>query len=369
MSVSQSCLYLFSSNQSQLYAQDILNVLAAPEGHPYTFRYDAKYVAENLREAWTTLQDTPVVVLFSLQQKARFQAPAFIPIRSGYVLRTHREGDSYFVEFRIRGYIALPEGESQSAQVARFAERLGDVTDVPYSTSVSLGSQLSLQDVDVQSDSSVLFARTGTYLARTETFENASFLRILGIRPSHPTSKGSRAYLKTHPAQPLYKLKARSTYELVIFHSQPQTPPQPAPFQIFVDDNNVRTLSSGRFTVASRYDEVTVRLATADATGLEDHETAIVLEPGTEVEGPVVTLKVLVEADRGRAVGIASTQALALLMVGLAGVFSSAPIGFRVSLAVLGALGAVGLGLVGAAALRPPTLPSVSPHPPQPSPH
>ncbi len=373
MSATERCLYLFSSNQSRLYAQDILNVLGAPEGHPYTFRYDAKYVAKGLRDAWATLQDTPIVVLFSLQQKARFQAPAFIPIRGGYVLRTHREGESYFVEFRLKEYVGLPEADiddhSQSAHVTKFTTRLREITEVPYSTSASLGSRLLAHDVDIDSEPSVLFARIGSYLAKTETFEKARFVRVLGIRRTDAVRESERDYLKTYAAKPFYRLKARSAYELVIFHAQPETPPTPAPFQLFVDGSNLRVLSSGRFTIASRYDEITARLATADATGLENHETAIVLEPAEEVQGPVVTLKVFIEANRGRTVGVASTQALALLMVALAGVLSSAPMAFRIGLAVIGALAAVALGLVGAAALRPPTLPSAYPHPSQSAAH
>ena len=43
-------LYLFSSNAQPQYAQDILNVLAAPIGHRMTFRYDSKYVDNTSRD-------------------------------------------------------------------------------------------------------------------------------------------------------------------------------------------------------------------------------------------------------------------------------------------------------------------------------
>ncbi len=363
MSTSRRCLYLFSSNQSPLYAQDILNVLGAPEGHPYRFRYDAKYVTQDLQQAWAALQDTPVLVVFSLQQKARFQAPAFIPIRSGYVLRTHREGESYFVEFRITRYVGLCDDgppEASSTAVARFTQRLGEITEVPYAASVSIGPPLEGTDIESEGESSVLFARTGSLLALTDTFSDARFIRILGIREAKTDSGPDTSYLKTYPARPLYRLKARSTYDLVLFHAQPAALPIPAPFQLFADGSNVRLLGSGsgRFALESRYDEMSFRLATADATGLEDHETSLVLEPDPSVQGPTLTLKLLIEADKGRAVGVASTQAVALLLVALAGVLSSAPMLLRIALAVVGALAAVALGLVGAAALRPPTLPS-----------
>jgi hypothetical protein len=80
MTTRDQCLYLFSSNQSPLYAQDILNVLGAPVGHPYTFRYDAKYLSEGLREGWAGLKGTRAVVVFSLQQRARF--PSWVRSRN-----------------------------------------------------------------------------------------------------------------------------------------------------------------------------------------------------------------------------------------------------------------------------------------------
>src|ERR1044072_201624 len=80
------CLYLFSSDRSPLYTQDILNVLAAPPEQHYTFRYAARYLADRLADQWLQLQDYRVLVLFSLQQRAEYIAPAFVPIRTGHVV-------------------------------------------------------------------------------------------------------------------------------------------------------------------------------------------------------------------------------------------------------------------------------------------
>jgi hypothetical protein len=95
-------LYLFSSNRSPLYSQDILNVLAAPDGLHYKFRYDEEYVEDATAQAWETLQaGTRVLVVFSLQQAARFQPAVFMPIRLGKLVRTWKLGTRYFVEFAL----------------------------------------------------------------------------------------------------------------------------------------------------------------------------------------------------------------------------------------------------------------------------
>ena len=82
-------LYLFSSNAQPQYAQDILNVLAAPIGHRMTFRYDSKYVDDAARDAWTKqeLANEPVVVHFVLQQAHEYFTPVLFPVCTGTVGR------------------------------------------------------------------------------------------------------------------------------------------------------------------------------------------------------------------------------------------------------------------------------------------
>ena len=104
-------LYLFSSNQSPLYEQDILDVLAGPSGGVHRFRYDIPYVENVSAEdgghqtaaKWKEIETgTPVLILFSLQQAAQYFEPAFIPIRKGEVLKTYVVGSRLFIDFRLR---------------------------------------------------------------------------------------------------------------------------------------------------------------------------------------------------------------------------------------------------------------------------
>jgi hypothetical protein len=361
MSPARRWLYLFSSNQSPLYAQDVLNVLALPDGQSYTFRYDAKYVTAELVGAWPDLQDTHCVVVFSLQQRARYHAPAFVPVRRGVVTSTAREGRSLFVTFRAGPYVSLfappTDGgrEQPGEEVGRFTMRLRTLTDTPYEASASLGSAVPDEDWDAASEASVLFARTGDYLSQTEVFAQARFVRVLGIKP---TGAGEDQRLRTTQADPAFVLEAGMTYDLEVFHAQPTAPATPQRFAVVVDGSAIKTIGQAGFEVASRYDRTLVRLAATQATGLEDRATVVAIEPDDGIQGPRVTLDVRVRAGRGRAIGIATAQAIALIAVALAGALTMWPIGARIALAVVGAVAAVLIGLVGGAALRTPTLPS-----------
>src|SRR3954452_5601479 len=118
-------LYLFSSNQSPRYAQDVIDLLAYPEGSHYTFRYDAKYVEGfdpahphtpvpgTTLDSWSDLKRTTkkagakVIVIFSIQQAAKFHDPAFLPVRLGEVVETDTIGTRRPVTCQLGRILAL----------------------------------------------------------------------------------------------------------------------------------------------------------------------------------------------------------------------------------------------------------------------
>src|SRR2546421_378502 len=117
-------LYLFSSNASPQYAQDILNVFACAAGQQYVFRYERKWVDGPAQARWLNLRDddTWVLICFSLQQRAFFHDPAFIPIRLGRVAATTTIGSHFFVRFTVGRYVSLPAPTGPADQ--DYAERV-----------------------------------------------------------------------------------------------------------------------------------------------------------------------------------------------------------------------------------------------------
>jgi hypothetical protein len=165
-------LYLFSSNRSPLYEQDILDVLAAPEGALFHFRYDTSYVEAATVTEWSGLAGTPTLVLFSMQQEARYHEPVFIPIRKGVVTQTDVVGSRLFVEFRLGHIVALPPPQPKpdgdpdyAAQVNAFTAYVhGRAAETPYPSSASLGQPIPAATDpappwDTSTDQSVLFER------------------------------------------------------------------------------------------------------------------------------------------------------------------------------------------------------------------
>lgn len=358
-------LYLFSSNQSPLYVQDILDVLAAPDGLHYTFRYDAKHVEDATAAAWNTLAPkTRVLVVFSIQQKARFHPAAFLPVRMGELVDAHTVGSRYYVRFALRRLVSLPPptpGDAATEHdhwVQNFTSELRQrLHDTPYEKSASLGAALpgATQPAppwDAGSPPDKAFEQSVDYLAQTETFSKARFYRVRRI--AHVTNELEL----TVDEHGVLQLSAGSLYNLEILHTQRTSPVETEHFIVAADGVTLQIIGHDTFRVASRYDRPILRLLATPAPGIETRETVLDIHAGNDVEGPFVTIPIRVVANRTKALGIAGAQAIALIAVALASTLTMFPLGVRIGLAVLGATAAAGLQLFGVAALRSPAMPS-----------
>jgi hypothetical protein len=174
-------LYLFSSNIRPLYEQDILDLLAAPRGQLYQFRYDEEYIAAGTLREWEKLQGRTALVHFSLQQEAEYQPAAFFPVRKGQISRTFSLGSVAVVEFTLDDYVTLrepPIGERNRLRLSVSVDAYSDYLkqrDIPrpYEYSAGLGANIFADKnapLDTTSDEARLFARSAVFLAPTQSF-------------------------------------------------------------------------------------------------------------------------------------------------------------------------------------------------------
>jgi hypothetical protein len=297
-----SLILLFSSNIRPLYEQDILDVLAAPEGVRYRFRYEDRYVSKVLLDQWgERLRGTSVLVLFSLQQEARYHDPVFFPVRRGVVRRAWKEAKYHFVEFIVGGYAALSEpplDETRRDQrpkwdqpVKAFTKYLADQRcETPYPVSASIGPDIvhaSDSPVDVKSDATVLFERTGRYLSRTDSFREARFVRFLRLVPEGARDEKA---LAIEPGLDVFNLAAGATYRLQILQAQPVDVAAREPFLVRSDGEIIKVIGREGFDIASRYDVIEVPIHARYHGSIEIRETVLVIEPGKDMEGPSIRL-------------------------------------------------------------------------------
>jgi hypothetical protein len=218
-----SSLILFSSNIRPRYEQDILDVVAAPRGHVFRFRYETKYVPDHLVQQWSGVATREVLVVYSIQQPAQYHDPAYVPIRLGEVVRTSRDGSMLTIEFALADYRPLrkPEAESERGDGVRaFTKSLCDRLASVGHPGAENGKRMSVSEgvlptelLPPPSDPAADFETLVEYLAGTIAFAGSYFWRVVAIR-----EEGGTTDLPCKDGR--FELDAGRTYRLVVAHRQ-----------------------------------------------------------------------------------------------------------------------------------------------------
>lgn len=314
---------LFSSNIRPQYEQDIIDVAAAPAGHQVRFRYETRYVDDQIREEWSNdqLAGRAALVLYSIQQPQNYHPPAFIPVRHAIVGSSTKEGSVYVIEFRLGAYAALRDpaaaNETRGSIVAEFTERLsGALSGHPGHNhrdrrfSAAAGSVAPGFTADGLSEAED-FERLSSYLVGTVSFALHSFWRISAIR-----EVGDRKSLEPN-SEGRWRLKSNTTYEIVITHYQPDVDGRSfgfatARFDLATDASLLEIIGDKQFEVASRYDAIPIRLRVPALA--EVKETVLAIRPQGETKGPRADVRLIVgPTKRNRVAGGAIAGAAVVL--------------------------------------------------------
>ena len=319
-------VYLFSSNIRPLYEQDILDVIAAPSGTHYRFRYEADYVSSDLKRLWHTAEiiDMQVLVHFSLQQVREYQEAAFIPVRYGRVVEATEIGEFLVLEFSLTTHVSLltPEQDQGrvklAGRVTEYTKRLRESVPHPYTAYASLAPNTvgDLLSVEEGGEGIRQFTLTAKFLQGTDSFGAARFLRFLRLQ------EPGKAEIE--PIDGVFTLTGGRTYELVLLHSQPSEVVGRHGFRVSVDQEIIRLIGAGRFDIASRYDVITIPIHANRTDTVEPRETLLVIEPDADVKGPTIRLRFRVTTPGGRVAGAIAVTSVGLVLVGLPGVVTVA---------------------------------------------
>lgn len=348
-------LYLFSSNAQPQYAQDVLNVLAAPIGHRMTFRYDSKYVDDAARDAWTKqeLANETVVVHFVLQQAHEYFTPILFPVCTGTVVDTLREGDIYLVEFTVGDVLSLTAPESNSrkemypARTAAYRQALEEYgLPLPYDKYAIRSDRNVLTDrntgvVRAQNAQSVpeVFRLTTNYLSRTETFASARFGYVL--RLNH-----GQEILAIDAKSHSYRLTAGEEYELEFLQAQPGQITTSTVMNVVLDGTALQPIGPTQLSIGSPYDVKSVRMVAMTMTSGVKY-TTIGLRPGDGVQGPVLDIPVEIHPSVGQNVKVGLGTSVPLVFIGLSSVLTDISTVWKVLIVAVGAVSAAYLSIFG----------------------
>jgi hypothetical protein len=344
-------LYLFSSNIRPQYEQDIVDVAAAPKNTLFRFRYERKYVDNRIRDQWrdNKLKGRPALVLYSIQQPARYHPPAFIPIREGAVANTYEEGSVLVVEFRLRDYAVIRnpgEGEAIGDPVASFSNQLRQSL-VGHPGSLAENRRFSAVDGEIPGgfltlgDSAEQFERLTGQLGRTVSFASYVFWRIAGI-----SKLGSHDPCTLEDGR--WRLESNTTYELTIVHYQPDVGGRPvgmtaATFLLDSDPSLLEIIGAKQFQISSRYDAIPVRLRVPPLTNVR--ETVLMIRPAEGTKGPRADLQAKVGPTTTKRVMGAVLAGLAVFLAAVPGMWNKASLGTKLLFGATAAALAVLIGL------------------------
>jgi hypothetical protein len=365
----QELLFLYTSNIRPLYAQDVLDVVAAPEGTLYTFRYDNALLQDRVREEPSVVKGKQALIHFSIQQDARYHEPSFIPVRTGTVTATSREGGATFIEFELRSLVSLKaveQTEELAEEVRRYTDFIGSISAPrPYGTHAGLGPNVLAEEragLHVDDDQGETFQRIASYLCPTQSFRNARFLRFLRVCPT-----GSRKTVDTRDH--VLALSAGKTYDLELFHYQPADVTTTEFFDISVDGSLIRLIGRPSFEVGSRYDKISIPLHVLPRGKNEAMDTLVLVEPRPPTQGPRLRIPVRIEPRRRLLFFSALLSALAIAFIGGLGAFDwSGPTKFAIAIAVATAIGMLQYSGLYVGALGAPSYGAVAQPAPRPSP-
>lgn len=121
--MSQNIVFtLFSSDSSQQYKKDVLNVVAAPFNSEYRFRYKKEYIEE---AAEVSLKDKKskgkwALIVFRTNSDKKDIEPFMVPIRWCKIKEIDYENDICIITFVVKGY---PEFDSEFAKACVTREK------------------------------------------------------------------------------------------------------------------------------------------------------------------------------------------------------------------------------------------------------
>lgn len=313
-----SCLYLFTSSIRELYIADAVDLLAAPEGALYRFRYDSAYVDEATRSEWESpaLVGCQVAVNFSLQHPADFHPAIFIPLRAGVLEATQVEGDTYVVYFRVGRYLSLVDEARWSPKerkvpvqeyTAEVKKLLGAGRNPDDSIHAILGPQptsifSSLQDAGKSFAAVVRFLTPGLSFSPRIYWRVAQIVNNAGRKPISIDSRGNLS------------LTAGQDYTLYLAHYQYDPLSSEAVLGLSVP-KSMELVGPDRITLRSRYDMIPIRLFCLHREDVVTAELSIATEYPSK--GPTVRIPVVVSPSIGQAassplLGVAAAIALAM---------------------------------------------------------
>jgi hypothetical protein len=339
-----SVVYLYSSNQARLYEQDILDVMAAPRGGLRQFRYFERYLSSELKSHPAAFIDKPALIHFSLQQEEQYHPAVVMPVRWATIRDIAVNGDVYTLQMRMDDWCSLkaPRSGTNVDFASRESHRLkresveayqkwleDSHVPKPYDASAGVGADpRSSGLLEGGGIDALLFNYCCQFLQSTRSFSTARFYRIQRVRAL--TDPPSSDVSVEAGDDGVFVLTGGKTYVIELYHFQPTLPQQPERLKVSADGKTVLTIGKADVEIASRYDVAAIEIHAVQPSTTEAQETAVIVEPDSNMFGARIQLRLRVLQAAARTVKAVAGAAVAAILLGVPSLLTSLPTSIKV---------------------------------------
>lgn len=351
VSSDESWLHLFTSTIRPLYVRDAVEVVCAADGDRRTFRYAGKYIPPDLKTLWVSergLVGRRVAVHLAIQHPAGLHDPVYLTLRSGTVVGSRRDGDTYTVTFTLNALLPPPpspdlEGtdakhvrtraEHVKDHSGKLAELLGNRTPEVEQQAVLGPDPTSLPTVRVGSvadsaDAGLAFETLVRFLAPALFFPKYWYVRAAALL-------GENGKSKDPDDRGIRKLTAGKSATLRLHHYQVDPPTDGVTLNVAVPEG-LTLLSPASYDIGSRYDVIDVQMYAPHRDSPVAGE--VVVSVDGPLEAPVLRIPVLVRPGVAEG-GVAPVGGLVAASLAVTpSIVDSWPVEWRVLMAVAGVL-------------------------------
>lgn len=262
MSSEKRTLLLLSSGLRPRYRHDILRALALPIGAQLQFRYQRKYLREDLFEKLTKNGARGHKVLVGyLNASDKHHAPTIVPCRMGHVSETRTEGDFALVRFEVDEFASSLDADLMNFEDELKASACSSEALFPYWEQDNCKGDFCIELTSCPSrvNRSRELATWQTIVKQIGAcpdFREEPF--FFSVRRLHKLASAREA----PPSEGKYVLDANSSYRLEIAHFSPSSPDSridgsgasASSLVVTLDGAGLQALAGTRIVVDSPYD-------------------------------------------------------------------------------------------------------------------
>jgi len=350
-------LYLFTSTEYPYY-DDMLDLLSYPSNTTYRFRYDLKYLAEDLRNqsALKSLEGETALLIHVHTEPKPANAPAPIiehfPIREAEILEVKFMGSFVWFQFLLKDWVKYDSTERQyhDKMVAKMPDNMK--TKLTHLVIKALPIEFCKVEEDISkpydhNDVIISWSNLVTSLLKTGKHDKSIFTKFLSIEEIEKLDT-TKMLKPKKISDKLYgfSLERKKSYRIEILQRAKANPPKKFNLQVSTNEGQILPIKKTSI-IQGKYDILSLIISAAPL--VQSLRSFLMIEPEKDApEGyiiPKMHFNLEISVSRKRKIALSFILGIGIFLTGLSAfaiaLDETSPLGL-----ILPAIGATITGLM-----------------------